>query len=83
MRQLSTRLLASLLLAVAPMAAGAEESAPRNPSPYAAVDWNNAQHIHTTSHGHQTDQATLDRAAAAGLRFSPSPIITRARPGGP
>lgn len=45
------------------------KSAPRNPLPYRDVDWENALQIHTTTHGHITNQKVLDRFLARGFEL--------------
>ncbi|HQH52328.1 MAG TPA: hypothetical protein PKY01_07875 [Candidatus Hydrogenedentes bacterium] len=42
---------------------------PRNPVPYADVQWDSVRRVASTSHAHIGTQATLDRAYEDGLRF--------------
>lgn len=56
-----------IAVALATSAVAAETT--RNTNPYANVDWDTVQHIHTASHNHMTNQETLDRAVRTGLRF--------------
>jgi len=46
-----------------------EKVPPRNPRPYTGLDWSSLQQIHTTSHGHCTDQNFLDAYLNRGLEF--------------
>ena len=59
-------LMSGLIWGVDPAIAG---PASRNPNPYAGINWDAVQEVHTTSHGHQTNQETLDRAIRSGIRF--------------
>ena len=60
------RTMAALDLVFVSLSTWSDEVAPRNPTPCANIDWSTVEQIPTTSHGHQTDQTTLDRAVAAG-----------------
>ena len=42
---------------------------PRNPHPYQNIDWEHAFQIHTTTHGHATNQAMLNKFLDRGFEF--------------